>query len=180
MSIPIQLPISAQVIPVSNVFTATFNTPTINRYDFAVAANTNQVILELERQSVYIIERMAFSMDIPEAVFQSSIDVTPRLSFTRRAPNQQEFQRAMPFVNYYKDYETYMFFNTTQSNDALRATFTGSLVQVPETVGLTEISAYVQLTIYKINDQPWVARYMEAKEALGDGLRFRGRDPRPY
>lgn len=183
MAIPIALPVGVQVIPTVNTFTATFNTPTVNRYDFNVAANTDVEILQMEEFSIYIIERMAFSTDIAESDYQDSLDIVPSLMFKREVPDQQIFQRPMPFVNYYRDYETYMFFQGTGGPDRLLGTFRGSLAQIPATVGKTDITALVQLTIYKINDQEWIKRFLQAKNNLGAGLNMRGgdtQDPRGW
>jgi len=181
MSIPIAIPVSAQVIPTVNRFTATFNAPTINRYDFGIAANTDQLILAMENRSIYIIEQVAFSMDIAEADFENSINIVPQIRFTRAVPATQIFQAPLPFANYFDGLNTYMFFSGVGGNDVLQGTFTGILNQVPATVGKLTITANVQLQIYKINDQQWIAKFLDRKNDLGAGLNLRGkRDPRGW
>lgn len=183
MGIPIALPVSAQVIPVAVTFTATFNVPTIGEYDFGIAANENKVFIPMQNRSIYIIERVAFSVNIAEAAYQDSISSVLELNFTRTQPGQQIFESNLPFVNYFKNLETYMFFNSTGSDDNLLGTLTGSLIQVPATVGKTTLTAFVELVVYKINDQEWLARFLDSKNNLGAGLNLRGnkrRDPRPY
>ncbi len=179
--IPIAIPVSAQVIPTVNRFTATFNAPTINRYDFGIPANTDQAILTTENRSIYIMEQIAFSMDIAEADFENSINIVPRIRFTRAGPNTQIFQAPLPFANYFDGLNIFMFFYSAIGGDVLQGTFTGLLNQIPATVGKLTITANVQLQIYKINDTDWIKKFLDRKSDLGAGLNLRGKkDPRGY
>lgn len=183
MSIPIAIPVSSQVIQTKTIFTATFNNPTNNRYDFGIAANKNVLIRKLESRSYYIIERTNFSMDISEGEFQASIDIAPSISIKRKVPNQQIFETPFEFVNYVDNLEMYAFFNTAQNGDELQGTATGILNQIPATVGILTIKILLQFNIYKITNQHWIAHFDSAKNNLGAGLALRGmdsNDPRNY
>jgi len=176
MSIPIAIPVSSQVIQTKTIFTATFNAPTNNRYDFGIAANKNVEILELKASSHYIIERTNFSMDISEGEFQQSIDVSPAISIKREVPNQLIFNSPFEYVNFVDNLEMYAFFNTNQDGDLLQGSATGILKQIPATVGVLTIRILLQFNIYKIDNQRWIAHFDSAKGNLGAGLALRGFD----
>lgn len=187
MSIPIAIPVSAQVYQTKTVFSATFNTPTINRYDFNSLANRNVDILTLKSRAIYIIERTNFSMNISEENFQDSIVTAPAISIKREVPNQQIYETPFEFVNYVDNLEMYAFFGSGQNEDKLQGTMTGVLQQTPTFTKMV-VNAFLQFNIYKINSQEWIAKFDEAKASLGDGLALRGgfipvhqsNDPRAY
>jgi hypothetical protein len=179
MSLPIKLPVSARPTLTSNIFTADFNVPTLNKYDFTnVAANQNQTVLTLTGASVYIIERCCFSMTIPEGVFQESIDSAisvPRIEFTTQKTQQQLFARKQPFINYVDNLELLLFIPSDQAGDIIRASFECVLNQVAATVGIKTIKAFLQLNIYEVQNTDWIRRFFyNPSQIIGD-LQLRGR-----
>ena len=179
MSLPIKLPVSARPTLTSNIFTATWNAPTINRYDFTnVVGNQNQTVLQMTGSSVYIIERVCFSMSIPEGTFQESIDSAvsvPRLIFKTRKTGQQIFDRPLPFINYVDNLELLLFVPGDQSADEIIVTFQAVLNQVPATVSLVTIKAFLQLNIYEVQNTDWIRRFYHSLERPEGDLRVRGR-----
>lgn len=173
MSLPIKLPITARPTLTSNIFTATWNNPTVNKYDFTnVAANQNQTVLVMTGASIYIIERANFSMTIPEGVFQESIDSAasvPQMVFTSLKTNQQIFPRPQPFINYVDNLELLLFVPSNQSEDEIQVGFECVLDQVAATVGIVTIKAFLQLNIYEVQNTDWVRRfYYNPEKTIGD------------
>ena len=178
MSLPVKLPIRARPTITANIFTATWNNPTLNRYDFSnVAGNQNQIVLTMTGSSVYIIERVCFSMTIPEGVFQESIDSAvsvPQIKFFTRKTNQQIFARPQPFINYVDNLELLKFINSDQTNDDLLISFECLLNQVPATVGIVTIKAFLQFNIYEVQNTDWVNRYYDNPDQTIRDLRLKG------
>lgn len=178
MSLPIKFPVTARPTITQNIFAATWNAPTVGKYDFSNAvANQDQVVLTMTGSSVYIIERVSFSMSVPEGVFQSSIDsavFVPQLVFKTAKTDVPFFDRPLPFVNYVDNLELLMFIPSDQSGDEIRVTFQGVLDQVPATVGIVTIRAFLQLNIYEVQNSAWTSRFYHSRnESMGD-LALRG------
>lgn len=178
MSIPLTIPVTARPFLTANTFTATFNAPTLGRYDFNVAANQNNIVIPIRHTSVYVLERINFSASVPEGVYQEAIDPTnllPNLQLLTTVQQVQIFPEKQPFINYVDNLSLLLFFHTTQDNDNLLATFTGQFTQPAFMVGMVTMDVYIQFNIYEINDTDWVARYHDRKLDLGRNLKFRGR-----
>lgn len=178
MSLPIKLPVTARPTLTSNIFTATWNVPTLNRYDFtAVAGNANQLVLQMTSSSIYIIERCNFSMSIPEGVFQESIDSAvsvPQMIFTTQKTGQQIFPKPQPFINYVDNLELLLFVPSNQSQDEIRVSFESVLNQVAATVGIVTIKAFLQLNIYEVQNTDWISRFYNNPESIIGDLKLSG------
>lgn len=178
MSLPIKLPVTARPTITSNIFTATWNVPTLNKYDFtSVAGNQNQNVLTLNQYSVYLIERCCFSMSIPEGVFQESIDSAasvPQVLFTTLKTGQNIFANPQPFINYVDNLELLKFVPCDQQDDEILATFQCVLDQVPATVGIVTIRCFLQLNIYEVQASDWTRRFYHSIEETRGDLELRG------
>jgi len=178
MSLPIKLPISARPTLTSNIFTATWNNPTLNRYDFTnVAGNQDQTVIRMTGASVYVIERVNFSATIPEGVFQESIDSAisvPQLIFKTDKTDSPIFDRPQPFINFVDNLEMLLFVPGDQSDDEIQVTFQCVLNQVPATVGIVTIKAFLQLNVYEVENTDWTRRFFyNPDDTIGD-LQLRG------
>lgn len=178
MSLPITLPVTARPTITQNIFLSTWNNPTLNKYDFTnVAGNVDQTVLRMTGSSVYVIERVCFSLSIPEQNFQESIDsaaTVPQLIFKTRKTDHQIFDRPLPFINYVDNLELLMFVPSDQSDDEIIVTFQAVLNQVPATVGIVNIRAFLQLNIYEIQNTAWVRRFYHSRDESRGDLRLRG------
>lgn len=172
------MPVTARPTLTANVFTSTFNAPTLGKYDFTnVAANQNQTVITMTSNSIYIIERVCFSMTIPEANYQESIDLTiaaPRLTFKTQKTGHQIFPKPLPFVNYLDNLELLLFVPSNQSEDKIQVTFEGVLNQVPDTVGIAEIKAMLQMNIYEVQNNDWIRRFYNNPGRTDGDLEMRG------
>lgn len=174
MSLPLTIPVESRPFLTSNTFDADFGFPTVNVYDFGKAGNTDVSVLNLDRHSVYILERVNFSMDIDEGDFQQSISVVPTIILSKLVSKSPIWPTPQPFVNYIDNLEMLTFFWTQNSGDALRMTFNGILNQIPATVGKFTINAFVQLNIYEVTSQEWKKHFLDPKNKLGVNLNMRG------
>jgi len=173
MSIQINIPAAQSFALVTeNQFPATFNAITPGKYDFASPVNKNVRVLELEPRSIYIIERINFSCNIPELDFQ---DVqTPgqviKSRFTLESTGNMIFLDPTPFINYYDNLEVYQAFKTFEEDDFLLSTFTGQLDSNFNIAGKLIVSAFLQLNIYRVQSTEWVKRFDDQKLNSGADL----------
>lgn len=176
MSLHNTIPIRARPIQTATVFTATFNVPTVNRYDFNIAGNTNIRIFPIQERSIYYLDRINFSLDVPEADFKNAIDVIPTLSLKSEKTEVQIFPTAIPFINYVDNLEFQLYWEGEQNKDFLLGTFRGVLKQPPALFGRLELKAQVQLNIYEIRDD-WFKKYFKNPKGMeqGEDLAMRGR-----
>lgn len=179
MSIPITLPVNARPTITSNIFSAVFNVPTLNRYDFTnVAGNQRQTVLRMNQNCVYVIERACFSLDIPEGEFQSAIDSTvsvPVIKFETLKTRQMIFARKQPFINYVDNLELYKFVTCDQKDDEILVSFEAVFTQTPAMIGILNLKAFLQLNIYEVQSTDWVTQFVKPKSKEGSKLRYRGR-----
>lgn len=175
MSISLHLPPATIPIQTETRFEANFNAPTVNRYDFNTSANTGVEVLELFRGSIYVLERINFSLDIDEADFKKSIPTdqtnveVPTLSLRHFKRNQQIWQKPIPFINYVDNLEIVSYVLAAESNDKVIANFRGQLVQVAGTTGDATITAQVQLNWYQVTDTGWYQKFLDTKSQLNLG-----------
>ncbi len=178
MSLPIKLPVTARPTLTANIFTGTFNVPTVNRYNFTdVAGNQQQTVLTMTGQSVYIIERASFSMTTPEGVFQEAIDSTisvPVMKFETLKTQQLIFARKQPFINYVDNLELLLFVPSNQEDDEILVSFEAIFSQPAALVGTAVLKAFLQLNIYEVQNSSWVARFMTQNFNTGKDLSMRG------
>jgi len=177
MSIPITIPVTARPTITANIFAGPYNTTTANRYDFTADASSPQTVLTMVQNTVYLIERACFSLDVPEGDFQRAIDSAisvPRIYFRTTKTNQLIFPRPQPFINYVDNLELMKFVPCDQKDDQLQVSFECILFQTPALVGITSLNAYLQLNIYEIQATDWVKYWNSPKNAQGKDLNLRG------
>lgn len=168
MSIAVKLPVDSRPIITSNSFDADFGVPTINRYDFGKAANLNVQIIPLQRNTVYLIERANFTVDIAEQDYKEALVTVPNITLKTQKNPVPIFPSPQPFLNYINNLELHRFFHTGKDQDFLTADFAGVLSQPPGLVGDAEVIAWVQFNIYEVTDISWLKRfYWDKDKTLG-------------
>lgn len=172
MAINARIPSDARVrYPVAR-FRGLFNA---GQYNFNDPINENVNILEVNRQSIYLIERINFSATIDEGIWLSSqrgVEDYPnfRLDF-EKSLSQSIYPEPVRALNYLDNAEQLIYFNSAKDGDILRLTFRGIIDQVAETVGLESIFAQVSFTLYQIDNVIWKNWFMRAKsEEFGSEL----------
>lgn len=181
MSLVFQLPPKTEIHQPLIRFTATFNVPTVNRYDFGIAANTNVPFLPSRRNHLFLFERYSFSATVAEAEFfqatQPATTTIPLLSI--RIPSQNNRQihpDPIPLINYVDGLEAVMWAHSLQDEN-FTATFTGSLAQTAGMGAPATITAQVQFNVYEVSNKDWIENFLgRTRHGQAPGLLFsRGR-----
>lgn len=159
MGIAKTLPKNAKFIQTVNLFTATFNVPTVGVYDWTVAANQGVNVINLDRKSVYFIDRINFACDISEGDFLAAINTIPTFHLRLFKNRHPVYVRRMPLGNYVDNQETNTFFGSKIEGDQLIMDFNGILNQTAPLVGDPTIVASVSLNVYQIDNTDWVDQY---------------------
>ena len=157
MSITVKIPDNSRVrYPVAK-FDGNFS---VGQYDFNNATNENVPILEMNKESIYLLERINFSAELDEGIWLKSQDVLDnypnfRLDF-EKSLSSSIYPEPVRCLNYLDNAEQLLYFQSRKAGDRLRITFRGIINQVPETVGLVSVSTQVSFTIYQIDDKNWI------------------------
>lgn len=178
MSINNSIPSDSEYIQTSNKFSATFNVPVLGKYYFNVAANTDVVILPLQLNTIYLIERLSVAGDIPEERYLESLDNTaptnmnPFLSLKYSIGTEHLHKFPMPVLNYTDDQGLVVWCFTEKKNCSLIATFTGLLTQTPYLVGKAQINIVVSFSMYAISNTEFYKRFRGlVNKGIGRNLR---------
>lgn len=176
MSVNWVVPRQARFIQTANVFAATFNVPTLGSYDFNVPANQDVVILALQPNTVYLVERVTTGADISEADYAAALDLAngaPTLSVKRGLDSVTVWQTAMPMLRFIEQQESSAWVKSDNSGDTLTASVTGGLLQTAALVGVATIRLSVVFSIYAM-DSTIYNRSFRAGQSMGLGEAVRG------
>lgn len=137
------------------------------QYSFNNAANLNQNFLQLRGQSVYLIDRISFSCNIPEGVWLESIQGTtadfPSIRLRKETSEVDNmFMEPIRTLNYWDYGETLLFFRPRADTEFLQISMRGIVDQVSGTVGFATLICQVSMVIYEIGYTDWT-RYFEGK-----------------
>ena len=132
-----------------NTFTGTFNAPTPGVYDFNVAANIDQVVIDLNPKYFYLIDKVSISATIPEGVFLASYNTLPELTFKYFITPYPVYPFPLPAINYIDGLDWNFFFHSNKAGDQLLISLGGILNQVAETVGIADIKILASFVIYQ-------------------------------
>lgn len=148
----------------------------LGQYNWENAGNTlANLMTEMSASNVYLIERASFFANVAESDWLGSM-LTPA-DFPRVA---LQFNRiggasiyADPFrcVNYIDNNEQLIYFMPLQNNDIMAATMFGRVQQVPGMVGMVNLIAQMNFTVYEITDRNWINLFQRDPARLGMSLR---------
>jgi hypothetical protein len=150
--------------PVVNLFTATFNNPTLGKYNWGVAANQKQEVLKINYQNLFFISTMNFSSTVPESAFLENIETTPKVQFVMDQNNESMYGGAYPLVKYLTDNDISAFFWSRQADDILTATFTGQLGQNASLIAFNTVIAVLALNTYEITDKAFIENFFHMQK----------------
>lgn len=167
MSISYKIPHQSYFIQTANLFAATFNAPTIGRYDFNVPANTAQTILALQPNTVYFIDRCNVGGTIAESDYLESIVTLPTAQIKFKQGNEAAYRLPIPIVNYIDNQEFNAWISTDKGSQELTMTFRGVLKQTAALVGVSPITIQVSLNLYQIHVKHFTKRF---REQLSPGI----------
>ncbi len=160
------IPHTADYIPTANIFTASFSDPTLGKYNFDVDGNRNQVVCELQGNSIYMIARMSIGGDIGEEIYSNSIEIIPAVTLRRKRNNVLVYPDEIKIVGYSPAQEVITFIYSDQKGeriDQLLISCTGLLKQTVDTVGREKIGLNITFEIYKISSVDWIQEFRNQK-----------------
>ena len=173
MTVQYEVPKNARFISTTNIFTATFNNPTVGVYNFEIPdQSNNQVVLTpLLLNTVYLLGRISIGADIPEGDFLDAINTIPQLTLRKSIANEIVYQRPLPIVTYVDDQELIAWVDNKKANNSLKLEVTGILNQTAALVGKVTIKIHVNYLIYAIENTVFYSKYLgEDSEYIGDKL----------
>ena len=164
MSIQVKIPLNPNAVRVRYPVKR-FSAPFVaGQYNFAQAGNTDQLLLRMQANSVYLIERINFFAQAGEADWLLSMDTEPNFPAFRvhyRFDDAvQLFPEPVRCVNFMDDVEQSVFFYSTRENEELLISFTGIVNQVPAMVGIDPLLAEVNFTIYQVVNEKWNKQFI--------------------
>jgi len=160
--ITISLPKSTRFLQPVIRFSATFNAPTLGKYNFGIPANTGAVLIDtLGLSSIYLIDNINVggTIDEGEYLFSVANNPFPLLRLRTRIDNQAVYAYPLPILNYIDNQPTLAWIASTKGGDGLLADFTGVLDQTPALVGVPKISIAVSFNVYQITDSAFVKSF---------------------
>jgi hypothetical protein len=152
MSMVYRLPQGARYIPTNNTFSAAFGSPTYGLYDFNVASNKNQSVVELQQNTVYYVDYFQIAGNIPSETFLSVISTQPTLIFHRLLDSSVMFTKEIPISVFSAQVYLGTFIKSAKKGDALTASFNGVLSQNADLIGITPISINLKCSIFAIDE----------------------------
>lgn len=159
MSINREITSKARIIPTQNTFSASFS---LGVYDFGVAANTNQVVFNLDANSVYFLDRFSIAGNIASEDFLSCISTVPLLTLGRKNDNQLIYTRSFPITQFYDNKDCSCFVESNKGTDALVVSITGVLNQNINLVGVDPIILTLSFSCYAIDDRDYNRNFRDS------------------
>lgn len=157
MSIIAKIPLDSRVRTPQNRFAAPFGG---GFYDFSIAANTNQLVFNLNPSCIYLVERDNFSANLIAGVWlegQLTTAEFPRFVLTRLlTPDVSVYAEPSRCLNYKDNDEKVSYFKTDQIDDQLLITFIGKVKQTASMNFATQLITQVSFTIYQIGNPNWI------------------------
>lgn len=144
------LPRRIRYVPASGIFTATFNVPTVGKYDY-----NGQVVTLAQRllpNSVYLIDSLSIAGTVSSEDFLSAIDQIPQLTIVKTLNDENIFDGPIQIHSFSTDRQIVHFYKTGHNNTGIAGKLTGVLNQIPDFVGLATISLSINLSIHAIDE----------------------------
>lgn len=149
------VPHTARYLNSGNVFEGEFNVPTVGVYDFNVSANVNQKIIDLQKNSVYLLERITVGGNISEEIFLNSIIGIPTIELKTLKTRQTKYEKPISILGFYKNQDVSTFIHTDIANDELVMSLNCSLNQVVETIGIAKIKIMISFSFFVIDNNEY-------------------------
>lgn len=165
MSISNRIPQQSRFIATSNIFSAAFGVPVIGKYSFDVAANDRQIVIPLQPNTVYLLDRLSFSGTIPQETYFSAIDTLPTIIFRYRITGEVVYMRSIPVIQYSDGKESAAWVLTNKGGDDLVLTLRGVLNQTADMVGIDPVKLNVGCEIYAIDENVYNATFRDKTPA---------------
>jgi hypothetical protein len=172
MSIRQEITWKSLPIETSNQFTANFNNP-VGQYGFTqVAGNADQVLINMNPNYIYLIDRVSFSASIAEATYLDSLGVNAvqpqlRIRFLKQS-GALTYPFPFPAINYKNNLEFSLWLRSPKRADQALISMTGVINQVAATVAIPTILAFASFVIYEENNLTKITKMLGAtKPGIG-------------
>jgi len=156
MGVTVTIPPKARVRKPQKRFFANF---LAGDYDFNQTWNTEQLVIKLDNNSVYLISRSKFSANIDEGVWLEGLkteDEFPRYILQKKLKKGLSiYAEPSRCLNYDDDAEEMTYFQTSQKDDELLITFLGVQEQTAAMGFINPLITQVSFIIYQINQADW-------------------------
>lgn len=164
MSVIFQIPTQSRLIPTSTIFSTTFNAITPGRYDFTNdPTNQNVVVIDLQPNTVYFIDRISCGGNVTEGQFLESIESFPFVAFKKLIRSDMVYERPIPVSNFFDGAEMSAFVKSDKGGDQLLFTFSGLFRQLPSMVGLLDLKVQVSLNIFAIESAYFAGAFRDVQ-----------------
>ena len=173
MSVFWRIPHQTRFLTPAMEFTALFNNPVLGAYSFQRAANQNRVVIELQPNSIYLIEQINIGGTVDELIYLNALSTVPRIEMKYGITRESVYTHPLFILQYYRSREIPSFIKSDKGGDALTMDiFTGELAQTADLVGIPSITLYVTLSIYQIDERGYNEGFRNTlKPEFGAGLR---------
>ncbi len=167
MGVNYQIPHTAHYFTKTHIFTGTFNVPTIGVYDFGsvaspVAGNVNQSVTELQKNKVYLIDRISIGGNIAESDYLDSINLLPDFRLKYKISGENVYFLPYSVVNYLKDSQVTAWVLSEKGGEELFVNFYGILDQIPATIGKLTIKIHLTFSIFIISSTVFYGKFRDA------------------
>jgi hypothetical protein len=119
--------------------------------------NLKQKVIDLQAHSWFLVERTFTGGSIPSEDYLSSMDTSgpnliPQITLTKKISGDIVNAAPIPIIQYFQDRESPIWVNSQLDGDQLLMSCSGQLIQIADTVGISEIDLTVGLSIYQVTD----------------------------
>jgi hypothetical protein len=160
MSLQYSIPKTSIYLQTANIFTASFNVPVPGFYDFNIPANQNRNVLQMDKNAVYLINKITIGGSIAQESYLQNMVVVPSIVLKYSTEFQRVYNLSIPVVQYVDGLEAVAWFWTEKLNEMLTMTIdTGRLSQDAILIGVPSVSLNVTLSIFEIKDNGFIQSF---------------------
>lgn len=131
-----------------NIFSAAFT----GVYDFGIAANVKQTVLEMSPGITYFVDNFSFAGNISQEDFLSAVSTTPYMIMSRKNDGDRIFTKTLPLNQFASQKPATVFISSNKKNDYLLLTLSGLLNQTANLVGVDPVVFTVSFSVYAIDN----------------------------
>jgi hypothetical protein len=172
MALNYSIPKTSTFLSTSSTFTALFGNPTPGVYDFNRTANAGRVVLNLNMNAIYLINRITIAGDISQEEYLNNILTLPLMVLRYGLESQRVYPMSIPLVQYNDNMEAVAFFWSDLAGETLTLDLvTGVINQDAFMVGRGSVTLNVAMAIFEITDNGFVQNFRSDNSMARTGNR---------
>jgi hypothetical protein len=122
--------------------------------------------VELNSDSLYVLQQIGFGANIPEADFQDGIQSgIPTINFVSSVSRTALLRQAIPLPRYLESADLVVSWMPRGKPNFLQAQMVANLTQTPNLALVATVSFFVTLSVYEVTDKAFVKAYAEKYHA---------------